>query len=161
MERERAVVELVRTHAAVVLRHDSIDEVPAGKAFRDFGFDSLTAVELRNRLAAATGLELPVTLVFDRPTPLVLGRHLLTLLAPDLDGDDLPSVDELDRLEAALAARADDDLARNRVVLRLESLLARQRARTGADDGGGLLERLGSASNAELFDLVDRDLGVK
>jgi NADP-dependent 3-hydroxy acid dehydrogenase YdfG/acyl carrier protein len=159
VERERAVVELVRTHAAVVLRHDSSADVPADKAFRDFGFDSLTAVELRNRLAAATGLELPVTVVFDRPTPVALARHLLIKLAPQDVDDDLPGLDELDRLEAALAARADDDIARVRVVLRLESLLAKQR-RPGASDED-LLTHLGNASNDELFDLVDRDLGVK
>jgi hypothetical protein len=158
-ERDRAVVELVRTHAAVVLRHDSVDEVPADRAFREFGFDSLTAVELRNRLAAVTGLELPVTVVFDRPTPVVLARHLLTLFDPEPAPDDLPTLAELDRWEAALAARPDDDLGRNRVVLRLEALLIKQRKRESAD--AGLLSRLGTASNDELFDLVDRGLGVK
>ncbi len=157
VERERAVVELVRTHAAVVLQHESPEDVPAGKAFRDFGFDSLTAVELRNRLASAAGLTLPVTLVFDQPTPVALARYLLTRLEPEPAGDDLPTLDELDRLDAALSARADDDLTRVRVVMRLEALLAKQRGQSGDD----LLTRLGAASNDELFDLVDRDLGVK
>lgn len=79
-QRHRELTELVCSNAAIVLGHSGT-EIDAHKAFQDLGFDSLTAVELRNRLKTATGLTLPPTLIFDYPTAAELAEHLDIQLA--------------------------------------------------------------------------------
>ncbi|MHA7962373.1 type I polyketide synthase, partial [Streptomyces sp. L500] len=88
-QRTETVLNVVRTRAAAVLGHTDADAVGADRAFRDLGFDSLAAVELRNQLTAVTGLTLAATLVFDHPTPVDLAAHVLRELLPGAGhGDD-------------------------------------------------------------------------
>ncbi|MDQ7807671.1 SDR family NAD(P)-dependent oxidoreductase [Amycolatopsis sp. A133] len=79
-EQAEALLDLVRRHAAEVLGHSGAGAVHTGRTFKDAGFDSLTAVELRNRLAAVTGLTLSPAMIFDYPKPPALAEHLRTKL---------------------------------------------------------------------------------
>ncbi|MFB7919540.1 type I polyketide synthase, partial [Streptomyces sp. NPDC056061] len=101
-ERQNAVLELVRGQVATALGHASAADVGAGRAFNELGFDSLTAVELRTKLGAATGLRLPASLVFDYPTPQALADHLLRELVPDGSGTGPAAAVDTDPQDAEL-----------------------------------------------------------
>jgi acyl transferase domain-containing protein/NADPH:quinone reductase-like Zn-dependent oxidoreductase/acyl carrier protein len=96
-EREHELLGIVHSNAAAVLGHDSADAVGADQEFKELGFDSLGAVEFRNRLKSATGLKLPSTAVFDHPTPTALARYLARAL--DTDGASTPGEAESGRVE--------------------------------------------------------------
>ncbi|MFE5664238.1 SDR family NAD(P)-dependent oxidoreductase [Streptomyces niveus] len=108
-ERDRALLDMVRTEVAAVLRHDGAAAVPPGRAFTELGFDSLAAVELRNRLNTATGLRLPSTLVFDHPNPKALATHLREAL---YGGEETQDADGTPAFGSPVAtARADEPIA--------------------------------------------------
>ncbi|WP_172381468.1 type I polyketide synthase [Streptomyces sp. MNP-20] len=165
-EREALLLDLVRGRAAAVLGHAGPSDVRADLAFNEAGFDSLTAVELRNRLREATGLKLPATLVFDYPNPLALARHLHRALLPDGDAGGAASGQEPDeaRLRHALASVP---LARFRAAGLLDALVGLAAAGdggpgTGTTDGADGAEGAdGKRAIAELDvdDLVHLALG--
>ncbi|WP_327028048.1 SDR family NAD(P)-dependent oxidoreductase [Micromonospora sp. NBC_01740] len=155
-KRVRALRDLVLAHVAVVLGHGDPAGIEPTRAFRELGFDSLTAVELRNRLGAATGLRLPATLVFDNPTPEALATHLAGQFAPATPAGEASTAGrELDRLEAALVGLDPTDDEFRKITDRLHGLLGRLTERQADADGDDDLE---SATAENIFDLIDREL---
>ncbi|WP_280401716.1 type I polyketide synthase [Nocardia carnea] len=84
-ERERIVVDLIRGEIAAVLRYDSVDDIETETPFRDLGLDSISGLQIRKRLAVATGTDLPIRMILEHPTPVELAAHLLT----ELGGQDI------------------------------------------------------------------------
>ncbi len=161
------VLELVRGHVAGVLGYASPEEVDPRRAFKELGFDSLAAVELRNRLGQATGMKLPSTLVFDHPTPAAVAEYTRSKVS--VNGAGTPAIDEqLDKLEAALASIAEDDGERTRIKGRLQGLTRRVQSLLADDSyvlaavGAEAEDALESATDDEVFELLDKrrdDLG--
>nr|WP_245238388.1 acyl carrier protein [Streptomyces roseochromogenus] len=172
--RERALTDLVRGEVAEVAGFDGPHEVEAHRSMTDLGLDSVSAVELSERLGARIGLELPASLAFDHPTSTAIARHMLTALpAAGLtrEGGEARAPEgtvfgELARLEASVERDRPDAAARDRLVERLRALTAR--LADGSPEYSGYSEnaeetsfddRIDEATTVDqLLDLIDNEL---
>ena len=155
-QQRKRVVELVRTQIAAVLGHHRPEQVEPEVNFRDQGLDSLTSMELRNRLKSATGLQIPAATIFDHPTPAAIADHLLEHLGHGDDADDVLAV--LDRTLAALRERSSDDELRKATSARLLRALRDLEDAGAAERAGVSAESIERADIDEMFDLIDEEL---
>ncbi|HEY1619081.1 MAG TPA: SDR family NAD(P)-dependent oxidoreductase [Streptosporangiaceae bacterium] len=157
-EQTAQIVSAVLAHAAATLGHSDPGQLDEKRAFKDLGFDSLAAVELRNRLGSLTGLRLPATLVFDYPTPGELAGHIRAEL--DLDGAGSraapgdQALAELRRFETAVDALLAEPGVRSAVVSRLQKLAARWHAAGPETDTD-----LSVAADDDILSLAEAELG--
>ncbi|MET7713171.1 type I polyketide synthase [Streptomyces sp. NPDC005407] len=157
VRREQALAELVHAEIAGVLGHESGALLDPGRPFKDLGFDSLTAVELRNRLTAATGLRLSTTLVFEHPNPAALVAFVRAELLGDAPAPSEALLTELDRLDEAFTTANPAGAERSALTARLQTLLVKWGA---AEDGTTSREEIESASDDEMFALIDTEIGT-
>ncbi|NEA99076.1 type I polyketide synthase [Streptomyces sp. SID13726] len=167
-ERRRILTRLVRTHAATVLGHDSRELLAGERTFKELGFDSLTAVELRNRLATATGTRLAATMIYDHPTLDALTDHLLAMTGRTAVAADAPPAEnaavahplaEVERLESLLRALPADTDLRGVITTRIHAFLATWNAAHGQGNDSDR-DDLDLATDEELFELLDSDFGL-
>uniref|UniRef100_UPI000A9D0623 type I polyketide synthase n=1 Tax=Nocardia inohanensis TaxID=209246 RepID=UPI000A9D0623 len=156
-EQRHMIITLVREQTAAVLGHGDIATIDEDQNFRDLGFDSLTAVEVRNRLKIVTGIPLSATLLFDYPTPVALADHLRVAVLAGIDTarDDLDGA--IREMERYFESGPTDDSARA-IVRRLEELLLRHREVSAGDDAAATEMDVESASQDELLKFIDNEL---
>jgi NAD(P)-dependent dehydrogenase (short-subunit alcohol dehydrogenase family)/acyl carrier protein len=157
-ERESIVLELVRSQIAIVLGYSSAQAVDPRGVFKELGFDSLMAVELRNRLSAATGQRLAAGLLFDYPTPAAMASHLSSRLAQDGAGEAASLDAEIDRIEQIVSAIDTDEIERNRIATRLKAVVSQLGDNQPQRNGVTVAEKIDSATADEMFELIDNEI---
>jgi pimaricinolide synthase PimS1 len=159
-EQDRLLLELVRGEAALVLGHTAADAVDGRRTFKDLGFNSLSAVELRDRLTVATGLPLPDTLVFDYPLPAALVQYIRGQLTGDGERDVIRFAhQELAKLEESLSAISPDNADRGAITARLEALLRSWRGARDANDFVASDDDIQAATDDEMIEIINKELG--
>jgi acyl carrier protein len=158
-KQHQLVLDLVRTEVARVLGHVASSTIDLNRPFQEQGFDSLIAVDLRNRLTTMTGVRLPATLVFDYPTPAALTDYLIRQVAPESASPARSVMTELDKLAGLLSTISRDAQDRSTITVRLQTILSKWNEAGGPAEGPDLASKIGSASTAEIFDFIDNELG--
>ncbi|PWI04693.1 type I polyketide synthase, partial [Streptomyces sp. NWU339] len=162
---EAVLLDAVRAQTALVLGHADPGRIGPAVAFRELGIDSLTALELRNKLAAVTGVKLPATLVFDHPNPSALAQFLNARITPDSGAVPESPVDHLVQEIEGLGARIQDAFLRlaaedqTTISTLLGELQGRVRSMASAGSPVGIADQISSASAGELLALLDKELG--
>ncbi len=149
----QSLTELVRSQVAAVLAYPDPQAVEVDRGFNDLGFDSLTVVDLRNRLDHATGLRLPASLAFDYPTIAELSEHLFGVLAPAPHAPEDLLRTALDSVQQSVADSAAD---RATVVALLQGTLSR--LESAAVPSPELTDKLSAATDDEIFAFIDTQL---
>ncbi|MCQ8195535.1 type I polyketide synthase, partial [Streptomyces rugosispiralis] len=157
-EQSRTVLGLVRGQVAAVLRHSDPSAIDTARTFQEIGFDSLTAVELRNRLGATTGIRLAATAIFDYPTPATLAEHLLAEVVPEAADPVAARLSELDTVAAMISAMAEDETLREQLSSRMETIVAMWADLHRPERPGAVERDLESASLDDMFGIIDQEL---
>lgn len=160
-EQHQTLSTLVATAVSTVLGHSDIDTVDFDQSFKDLGIDSLTALELRNALDRSTGITLPSTLVFDQPTPTALTHYLGREINSARDASIKPDYGELEKIESTLAALSADQAARSDYLRRLREILSKYNDASDSVDSAAVANRLRSVTDAEMFEFLDKELGIQ
>ncbi|MEV7563561.1 phosphopantetheine-binding protein, partial [Streptomyces sp. NPDC089795] len=159
-DRFDAVLAVVLGEVAAGLGHASAESVGADRSFQELGFDSLIAVELRNRLSEIAGVKLPSTLVFDYPTPRELAGYLTRTLAPQQASASELLFRQIAGIESLLAGISPGEVDLVQARERLRDLFSQHSEAEAADGGAAQSGSLLGSTDDELFKFLDEELDL-